>query len=764
MILNQTNDLETTTLDQGHDFSIDKESLGLLFKGFSDSLYSNKIGSIVREIASNCYDAHQQLGINKDIHITMKRPDAFTSEQGSISFRDFGIGLTPESIKDIYSKYFASTKRSTNDQIGGFGIGAKSPLAYSDIFDVITIVDGIEYHYMIHRGANVPRIELINKEPSSKERGTEVIIPIKSNADADKFETEIKSQLRYFDGIQYFGIDIDNDYQIIRGKYFIFNSIDESKKDGLISMCIGKVRYPLNTDLVFPGFSSYALRSNIALYFEVGELSVTMNRESVEYTDKAIQVIQKRFEEAEDELIGIKESLIEKQDTEDLLEALSLSTTSSVTFPGGITPKLPDDFKKIHAVTSDSWAYPAFKDFKYLKPSRYYWDLFLRYTHRYIARKKGKVFKTQTKLYHSSIENLIIKAKEGNPNRDLWRNKGTITAKKMEYLKHLAEEENKPEFSILTLKENIDFYSLKEICGTMSYNGVIDDSNREDLEAELKILRQHFMKYFMKLSKSVVKTEIDPDWEKAYKESRRKGNYDKTIITLRQKKYGYRMLKTKAGDFYKEFVPKDVVVVYGFQGEEYEIASAYSKAKTTSNENGFEFIKIARGNVKYLKAYYPKAYHWEEWEELDSVKEKLHQRQVISELKDHLRLIPGEVLDRLSYFLKTTDRFKRAVNILADIKNRDTFNVLLTYNRYFKTSCTLEYFPEASEDELSYSITCHRLGIKYEQVIDAIIKYLEDNPLFLELISELDPENQEDTEKMRFLQKSIQNHFNIFKL
>jgi len=59
ILTNYDNEIEVSEqLDESLDFSIDQESLGVLFKGFSDTLYSNKIGSIVREIASNCFDSH----------------------------------------------------------------------------------------------------------------------------------------------------------------------------------------------------------------------------------------------------------------------------------------------------------------------------------------------------------------------------------------------------------------------------------------------------------------------------------------------------------------------------------------------------------------------------------------------------------------------------------------------------------------------------------------------------------------------------------
>lgn len=295
MKLNQFSQNEVETLGEAVDteFSIDTESLGVLFKGFSDALYSDKFGSIVREITSNCFDAHEEVDQQLDVQIRMVQP---SFDEGKIIFEDFGPGLSPDRIKNIYSKYFASTKRDTNDQIGGFGIGAKSPLAYADSFNVVTRVDGIEYNYVIHKGEQVPIISLFDQTTTDKINGTQVIIPIATQQDYNYFVSAVKDQLRYFDNITYKipGEDINNDYKIFRGKHWIHTT--NGTANNQVQLCIGKVGYPLDwkaaglDDTVY--YHQYA--GNFALYFDVGEISVTMNRESVEYNSKTRKAIKQK--------------------------------------------------------------------------------------------------------------------------------------------------------------------------------------------------------------------------------------------------------------------------------------------------------------------------------------------------------------------------------------------------------------------------------------------------------------------------------------
>ena len=310
-IRNNTDIQHAGIVNKSIDFGIDKENIGILFRGFSDTLYSNKIGSIVREVTSNCFDSHREANINDDVTIAMVEADPLTRKNGKISFKDVGVGLSPTRIQDIYSKYFSSTKRETNNEIGGFGIGAKSPLAYTDVFEVNTIYEGIKYFYVVHRGDKVPHIKLINQEKTDEHNGTEVILPVRAG-DENKFRSECKHQLRFFSNIHYINMDINNDYQIIQGKHWIASSHDERhSSDYKLSICLGGVSYPIdfNQSLTCRNVSESYLNewssTTIALKFDIGEIDVTMSRESIEYNDRTIKAIQDKYTIAAQELISL---------------------------------------------------------------------------------------------------------------------------------------------------------------------------------------------------------------------------------------------------------------------------------------------------------------------------------------------------------------------------------------------------------------------------------------------------------------------------
>lgn len=96
------------------------QMMGLLTKIYSDPYYSS-----VREIIANAADIHSRMDI--DATIIFQRPSAFNNWM--VRVRDFG-GIPPEEIPSTFFTYGKSTKNQEHDQIGGFGIGSKSPFAF----------------------------------------------------------------------------------------------------------------------------------------------------------------------------------------------------------------------------------------------------------------------------------------------------------------------------------------------------------------------------------------------------------------------------------------------------------------------------------------------------------------------------------------------------------------------------------------------------------------------------------------------------------
>jgi len=86
----------------------------------SKNLYSDPIGSTIRECASNALDSHRRAGVSDPIVVTLKQSKESSSWEFTVE--DFGIGLDSHDVENILSKYGKSTKRLSSNELGMFGL------------------------------------------------------------------------------------------------------------------------------------------------------------------------------------------------------------------------------------------------------------------------------------------------------------------------------------------------------------------------------------------------------------------------------------------------------------------------------------------------------------------------------------------------------------------------------------------------------------------------------------------------------------------
>ena len=306
-------------------FKIGEDSMGIIIDSLIN-LYSDPIGSIVREVTSNCYDAHREKDLKikhvipmtaeddpKWFHPASKKPQIEFQEENillgignAFLFRDFGVGLSKKRVEEIYTLFGNSTKRDNNHQIGGFGIGAKSPFSYTDTFYIITSHNGKKFSYMLYRGNDAFHMDLLKTSDTTELNSTEVIIPIgkeDSYRDIKNFVKAINGQLSYFIGLEFINVEEGS------GRKLTMSQIDYEDDDVAISvnpkatryetddihLMVGRVRYPLNQDFVESQINWKTSNIPAALKFEVGELDLVPSREAIRYTDKTKEAIKTKI-------------------------------------------------------------------------------------------------------------------------------------------------------------------------------------------------------------------------------------------------------------------------------------------------------------------------------------------------------------------------------------------------------------------------------------------------------------------------------------
>lgn len=278
-------------------YGLNAENAPLLFKLLRSNLYSDRHGSIIRELVSNVIDSHTEAG-KPDImgEVEWIPSSRILGVDCQLIIRDFGVGLSHERMTEVFCNYLSSTKRGGNTEIGGFGLGSKAPFSYTDSFTVQTIYNGVLYRYLCYIDeTDLGAISLLEQKETDRGNGTEIIIPIKDEVNDYKlFQAAILKQLAYFTTIKYKGfqtpdpvITFENDYCIIK----------ESPPMADLHIVLGNVAYEVDfTALggVQPGWQG----SGVGLKFNIGEIQPVMSRESIHWSQGTKEKVLKKIEQA----------------------------------------------------------------------------------------------------------------------------------------------------------------------------------------------------------------------------------------------------------------------------------------------------------------------------------------------------------------------------------------------------------------------------------------------------------------------------------
>lgn len=280
------------------------------------NLYSDPVGSVVRELTSNCIDAHRErdlklkgmmpLSADDDVNwlsdkltvsVSLTDANALLGIDANISFNDSGVGLSPQRVKDIYTVLGVSTKRDDNHQIGGFGLGCKSPWAYTDNFYVNTRHNGTEYFYLMHKGETVPSMDLVHTRETTEKNGTSVIVPLtdRTNHSVNKFVKAINNQLAYFKHVVYEGFesyDSIKKYDPVEetDKYIITHNSSSYE----YKVLIGNVLYPLETEQI-EDIDNLNITPDLIPRVDIGVVDLVPSREAIRYTPKTKRVLGEIF-------------------------------------------------------------------------------------------------------------------------------------------------------------------------------------------------------------------------------------------------------------------------------------------------------------------------------------------------------------------------------------------------------------------------------------------------------------------------------------
>lgn len=124
-------------LAAGETTKIHEAAYGVLMDMLSN-IYSNAAKAVLREYSCNGWDEHRKHSVERPVEVTL--PSLL---QPTLVIRDFGTaGLSRDRVMEVFGTYGLSTKRDSDEEVGGFGIGSKAAFALGHQFMVTGYKDG----------------------------------------------------------------------------------------------------------------------------------------------------------------------------------------------------------------------------------------------------------------------------------------------------------------------------------------------------------------------------------------------------------------------------------------------------------------------------------------------------------------------------------------------------------------------------------------------------------------------------------------------
>ena len=290
IITDKTNPVLKSGIGKESHFNIKDENVAHIFSILRNQLYSDKIGAIIREYVTNAIDAHIEANVDRPISVTI--PTVFSNE---FIVRDYGKGLSPQEIVEIFASYGASTKRQSNSFTGMLGIGSKSAFAYTKSFTVKSRYNGTETIYTAFIDeSNIGTIAPIHSQPT-EETGLSIHVTIQRD-DFKQLHSSVEEFFKYIDYRPEFlgsATFIPKPKYIIEGSYwkFIENQRNYWRREQDVYFVMGNVTYSttvkiLSTQLQIDlDWLERVNESILIVDVPIGKIKPSASRESLEFNE-----------------------------------------------------------------------------------------------------------------------------------------------------------------------------------------------------------------------------------------------------------------------------------------------------------------------------------------------------------------------------------------------------------------------------------------------------------------------------------------------
>lgn len=260
-------------------FSEDAAGRAHLMSLLTDA-YSDKEAATIRELSCNGLDAQIEAGYDGPLEVTTP-----TQMMPYLIIEDHGTGMSVDFINGTFSEFGGSTKRNTNDQVGFWGIGGKSPLTLTKQFTFFTVHNGVKATVLVSRDeVGAAGVEIIDTVATKEPNGTRFKIPVEAP------QYVARKVYAFFKWWPKGSVLIDGreperpePAQVLDPWVEVHNGL---QRDIVI---MGNIAYPVSHEHRLTSYLKHGY--NVVVRIPMGEVNVTPNREALQYTDLTLETL-----------------------------------------------------------------------------------------------------------------------------------------------------------------------------------------------------------------------------------------------------------------------------------------------------------------------------------------------------------------------------------------------------------------------------------------------------------------------------------------
>lgn len=296
-----------------------------IYSLLSDKLYTDRIGSVVREVCSNAWDAQKYRAMEEGTEIEPFSVTLPTNLEPHFIVEDTGPGMPDEVAQGLFSTLGASTKENSNDQIGAFGLGSKSPFAVTDTFTVENTYEGVTHFYLCFKAENgLPSLLKTGERKEGRKNGVKVIIPAPGHQYSE-YVNALNRQLIVMEPKPIITNKSAFDFKIpaIQGNcnsgFLLCNAHEFNLTNNRVYARMGMVLYPIDVNQLSPDHRQFCRfikpHTCIVLHFNIGDLEPVPSREALSYDNASTMLINERMKTFLKEYILVLRKEVEDQPT-----------------------------------------------------------------------------------------------------------------------------------------------------------------------------------------------------------------------------------------------------------------------------------------------------------------------------------------------------------------------------------------------------------------------------------------------------------------